>query len=591
LSLYQEVWEILGIAPTGDAQALRRAYMRKLKVTNPEDDAEAFKRLREAYEFALSMGAYSIEPEVEPEVEPKVEQVVTAAAAASVVHDAAPAPEPLPAPADPAIAALDNALAALAAELRRRRKRDEQKALELLQEILRTENLERLDLLQTVDERLAELLAHAIPRSDPLLAIASDRLEWGAREHEASLSPHAQRVIARLKELAHLQRLTSGDSEEARAWARLAAPPNPPVRWLHAYVLNHSSWPELNLINHLDAEHPAMLRKVNADNIAWWKRFESRPRLSAFTVSMCAALCLLIGVIAYSSGPADSARAYKALLYSAIGCCVLGLLRIYAIEWPIVLAERRWHGQMPRWLAYGWIGELPTVLVLGVLARGVPWLAWFFAGSAVLTAFWATIAAGRVEAVFQRWRQHFDLKNSRLFRVGTFNFFMVAWLFFVIPDIEGFGLPLLITIAAVLWASGIGRNLQIGWFTTELSTEAQRQSSWVALAVAGVLGFLAFRFAANPAWQVPLVVAVIACTVLRRAAPVDIKFPDNAYRFSWLLLIVAFNLVRYGSELASGKGSSAGEISTEGMIITGAAIFLAGVFIAAIRVLKNSRAA
>ena len=580
MSVYQEVWEILGIAPTSDARELRHAYMRKLKVTNPEDDAEAFKRLREAYEFALSMGVYAVEHEVEE------------SPATPVVREIAAAPEPQVAPPDPAVAALDTALAALAAELRRRRKRDDEKTLGLLQDILRAENLERLDLLQTIDERLAQLLASTIPRSDTLLAFASDTLEWESRERDASLPADAQRVLARLKELAHLERLTSGDSEEARAWARLAAPPYPPMRWLQAYVLNHSAWPELNLISHFEAEHPAMLRKLNADNIAWWKRFESRPRLTAFTVSICAALCIVIGVVAYSIGekPAEPARAYWAFLYSAIGFCVLGLLRIYAIEWPIILVERRWNGETPHWLAYGWIGELPVLLALGLLARGTPWLAWLIAGSAVLTAWWTTIAAGRVEPVFQSSRSETSLRNSRLFRVGTLNFFLAAWLFFVVPGIGDIGRPLFITVAAVLWASGVGRELQIGWFTTELSIEARKQYSLIALAVAGVLGFLVFRFAADPAWQAPLVVAVIACTVLRRAVPVEIKLPENAYRFSWLLLIICFNLVRYGSELASGKGS-AGEISTDGMIITGAVVFLAGVLIAAVRVLKAPTAA
>jgi hypothetical protein len=577
--VYQEVWEILGIAPTNDAQQLRRAYMRKLKVTNPEDDAEAFKRLREAYEFALSMGAYAVESDVDQDADESP--------ATPVAHEVASAPESPAPPPDPAVAALDNALAVLAAELRRRRKRDEAKLPDLLQEILRAENLERLDLLQTVDERLAELLAHAIPRSDPLLALASDRLEWESREQDASLSPHAHRVVARLKELAHLERLTTGDSEEARAWARLAAPPNPLVRWLQAYVLNHSSWPELTLIGHLEMEHPAMLRKLDADNVAWWKRFETRPRLTAFTVGVCAALCVVVGVAAYSfgEGRVDPTRAYWAVFYAAIGFGVLGLLRIYAIEWPIILVERRWNGEMPRWLAYGWIGELPTLLLLGVLARWIPWFAWSIAGSAVVTALLATIAAGRVEPVFQKSGSQVSFRNSRIFRVGTFNFFMGAWLFFVVPDIGDFGVPLIVTVAAVLWASGIGRELQINWFTTELSTEVQQKCCWIALSVAGLLGFLALGFAADPAWQAPLVIAVIACTVLRRAAPVDIKFPDNAYRFSWLLLIVAFNMVRYGSDLASGKGSSAGEISTEGMIIIGAVVFLTGVVIAAVRAL------
>ena len=51
------IWEILGIAPTKDISAIKKAYRAILSKTNPEDKPEEFMALRQSYEEASAWAA------------------------------------------------------------------------------------------------------------------------------------------------------------------------------------------------------------------------------------------------------------------------------------------------------------------------------------------------------------------------------------------------------------------------------------------------------------------------------------------------------------------------------------------------------
>ncbi|MGD8189081.1 J domain-containing protein [Brevibacillus ginsengisoli] len=62
------IWEIIGIEPTDDVAAIKRAYAKKLKVHHPEDDPEGYQRLREAYDWAIKQAGKKRIQERESEI-------------------------------------------------------------------------------------------------------------------------------------------------------------------------------------------------------------------------------------------------------------------------------------------------------------------------------------------------------------------------------------------------------------------------------------------------------------------------------------------------------------------------------------------
>jgi hypothetical protein len=55
------IWAVLGIEPTADLLAIKRAYAVRLKRTRPDDDAQAYQALREAYEQAQQWARWQAE--------------------------------------------------------------------------------------------------------------------------------------------------------------------------------------------------------------------------------------------------------------------------------------------------------------------------------------------------------------------------------------------------------------------------------------------------------------------------------------------------------------------------------------------------
>lgn len=62
------IWAVLGIEPTEEVKAIKRAYARKLKECHPEENPEGFQLLRQSYESALEEAKLMSEPGAKSEL-------------------------------------------------------------------------------------------------------------------------------------------------------------------------------------------------------------------------------------------------------------------------------------------------------------------------------------------------------------------------------------------------------------------------------------------------------------------------------------------------------------------------------------------
>ena len=66
-------WDTLNLSPTADTRAIKRAYAARLKETRPDEDPQAFQKLRSAYEEALIVAPWFDSENTEQEAETPME--------------------------------------------------------------------------------------------------------------------------------------------------------------------------------------------------------------------------------------------------------------------------------------------------------------------------------------------------------------------------------------------------------------------------------------------------------------------------------------------------------------------------------------
>lgn len=437
----ETVWSVLGIGPTQDAGAIRKAYAAKLKDSHPEEDPSGFQRLREAYEFALRL---SHAPSVatiptEPSGRPIGESVNVTGGEES-----------------------DSELNASFGELSRLLKSDGIIAVasfeQALETLLNSGAAFHVGKWDDIERRLAQLMLESVPKSDVAIPAMVQRLGWAHSEVSTRRSKEVLAVVARAADLEAVAKLRVGTDLAARAFQVLSRPA--PQYWvtrrLKAFTLDAAIQ---EFLQKTLRARPSLQFWCDKTSVATWMRIFGRPHLTrrgliAMPIFSVLALLAALSGARRADMPGGSIRA-ELWVPLLVGPGIV-LLKLYAFSWPIHLILVKRKGKtLPFWARWGWL----PASAAGVLLMSAFDTSWFGIVLSLVVAtslsIWASVAAYPIFVAqgltfSQKWR----------FSIGR-NWVMLVWTILVILVS---GLPVGIAIVGALGASAIaGLSLSRIW--------------------------------------------------------------------------------------------------------------------------------
>lgn len=530
------IWKTLGIARTRDRSDIRRAYAKQLKLTNPEDNPEGFKALREAYERALAQIAmpepyHFASPAFSPVTPGEVvtrtpEEPAVPDAPAPEIIQATPQPEPQSPPQPTPAATVQQAIGALDALLRRRTG-DNAAALAAFTAIVTSPAMDDLGIHTAAENHLAHLILIHAPQSDVLLEPAITFFHWERAGQQVRTSPAVVQILRRSLAQPILKRLRTKGDKYHPAFVVLSQPPKP-VTWL-SRLMPPTPDDVLDLLRRIREKHPTLLRDLNAQSVDAWDNFHAKPRLPVWGAWSCllAVVSLIAAPLAFFMLPPEY-RQVAALCLPAPVAAIAALAQLYAYAWPRYL----WHDELrrsPWWLRWGWAATGFTALELAACPPSWP-LTILIILLAAITVAWAGVMGDPDRSEGQvPWRLRILLGNPLL---------VAWWLATVWQYPTGTRIQMTAALAAWAFAPGLARlTLYHTWLVAP---------KWLRMTVPSVLFVLSFPAAALLIYSLFMpdmkiwAFAAIAIIAVINKAPVPVAWNIQLrlnWRFGWIGLI------------------------------------------------------
>ncbi len=456
------IWGILGLAPGSDRDTVRRAYAKKLRVTNPEDDPEGFMALRQAYESALEQLRWAEEDAVyDAQDDENATQTVTDGDAAgtslpsdgpltgSFFNDFTPETPASPA-ISPELAAFQSLRAADEADLRARQQAliaaldapwapDADALLGLLHAVLAAPLLAEIAVRARIEAWLAEVIANNIPRADPLVRPAVDHFGWEEQaSHGRSHAIYA--VLQRLEEGIFAAEAARPHAPLHLGWQSLTTPPHADWRMRVGALLPGRPAEAAAILATIDNGLPGVRDWLNPQAEQWWRDFGSRARVTAGNLLLAPLVfvALALFLIAIDALPAT-------LFAAALAALVAPIAAVRLVKQP----QRAWADapwDHPDWHFTGWIGALAVLPLIAFIVPETPVGVALLTLAALLALAWVTIALP-LRADIKPWE-----------RIG--GIIRTAWPFGIL---FAMGASLLSAAGMVLWCV-MTLALVIGWW-------------------------------------------------------------------------------------------------------------------------------